>query len=135
MKLAGMPATNPALVRARAFILKRRRAREGAASSRAASSPTSASTRGMASRRCPPSSCSCRSWFPINIYEMSSWARGTVVPLVVLMAKQPYVPIAAEQACRRALGAAARIPPTTPSRPTRNTAHAGATSSSRSIAC
>ena len=27
------------------------------------------------------------SWFLINIYEMSSWARGTVVPLVVLMAK------------------------------------------------
>jgi squalene-hopene/tetraprenyl-beta-curcumene cyclase len=37
------------------------------------------------------------SWFPINIYEMSSWARGTVVPLVVLMAKRPYVPIPAEQ--------------------------------------
>jgi squalene-hopene/tetraprenyl-beta-curcumene cyclase len=36
-------------------------------------------------------------WFPINIYEMSSWARGTVVPLIVLMAKRPHVPIPAER--------------------------------------
>ena len=36
-------------------------------------------------------------WFPINIYEMSSWAGGTVVPLVVLMAKKPYVPIPADR--------------------------------------
>ena len=32
-------------------------------------------------------------WFPINIYAMSSWARETVVPLTVLMAKQPHVAI------------------------------------------
>ena len=32
-------------------------------------------------------------WFPINIYAMSSWARETVVPLTVLMAKRPQVPI------------------------------------------
>jgi squalene-hopene/tetraprenyl-beta-curcumene cyclase len=32
-------------------------------------------------------------WFPINIYAMSSWARETVVPLTVLMAKRPHVPI------------------------------------------
>src|SRR5262249_6746643 len=30
-------------------------------------------------------------WFPLNIYAMSSWARETVVPLTVLMAKQPRV--------------------------------------------
>jgi squalene-hopene/tetraprenyl-beta-curcumene cyclase len=30
-------------------------------------------------------------WFPINIYAMSSWARGTVVPLVLLMAHRPDV--------------------------------------------
>ena len=29
-------------------------------------------------------------WFPINIYAMSSWARETVVPLTVLMAKRPH---------------------------------------------
>jgi squalene-hopene/tetraprenyl-beta-curcumene cyclase len=36
-------------------------------------------------------------WFPINIYALSSWARGTVVPLIVLMAKRPFVEIPAEQ--------------------------------------
>jgi squalene-hopene/tetraprenyl-beta-curcumene cyclase len=37
------------------------------------------------------------SWFPINIYEMSSWARGTVVPLAVLMATRPHIAIPAER--------------------------------------
>ncbi len=67
------------------------------ACSRASSSPTSASFPGTAYRRCRSSSCLLPSWFPINIYEMSSWARGTVVPLAVLMAKCPYMPIAPER--------------------------------------
>lgn len=33
------------------------------------------------------------SWFPLNIYEMSSWARGTVVPLSIILARQPFIPI------------------------------------------
>jgi squalene-hopene/tetraprenyl-beta-curcumene cyclase len=33
-------------------------------------------------------------WFPLNIYALSSWARGTVVPLTVLMAKRPAISIA-----------------------------------------
>ncbi len=37
------------------------------------------------------------SWFPVNIYEMSSWARGTVVPLSIILAHQPYIPISKEQ--------------------------------------
>jgi squalene-hopene/tetraprenyl-beta-curcumene cyclase len=32
-------------------------------------------------------------WFPINIYALSSWARGTVVPLTVLMAQSPSIAI------------------------------------------
>lgn len=36
-------------------------------------------------------------WFPINIYALSSWARSTVVPLTVLMAKEPHVSIPPEQ--------------------------------------
>ncbi len=35
-------------------------------------------------------------WFPINIYAFSSWARGTVVPLTVLMAKRPSIAIEAD---------------------------------------
>ncbi len=32
-------------------------------------------------------------WFPIDIYSMSSWARETVVPLTVLMALRPSIPL------------------------------------------
>jgi len=96
MKLAGLPATNPALARARTFIL----ANGGLA-------------KAQVFTRCflayfgqypwdglpamPAELVLLPSWFPINLYEMSSWARGTVVPLVVLMAKRPYVSIAPEQ--------------------------------------
>ncbi|MBI4384406.1 MAG: squalene--hopene cyclase [Nitrospinae bacterium] len=33
------------------------------------------------------------SWFYFNIYEMSSWSRGTVVPLTVVYAHQPVFPL------------------------------------------
>lgn len=33
-------------------------------------------------------------WCPLNIYAMSSWARGTVVPLTVIMAHRPSVGLA-----------------------------------------
>ncbi len=36
------------------------------------------------------------SWFPINIYALSSWARSTVVPLTVIMSKQPHIAIPPE---------------------------------------
>jgi squalene-hopene/tetraprenyl-beta-curcumene cyclase len=32
-------------------------------------------------------------WFPINIYELSSWARGTLMALMVLQAKKPATTI------------------------------------------
>ena len=34
-------------------------------------------------------------WFPLNIHAMSSWARGTVVPLTLLMAHRPAVRVPA----------------------------------------
>ena len=34
--------------------------------------------------------------FSVNIYEMSSWARGTVVPLSMILAHRPYIPIPQE---------------------------------------
>ena len=30
-------------------------------------------------------------WFPLNIYAMSSWARETVVPMLLLFAKKPRI--------------------------------------------
>lgn len=32
-------------------------------------------------------------WFPLNIYEMSSWARGTVVPMAIIQAHEPHIAI------------------------------------------
>ena len=96
MKLAGKPATDPALARARAFII----AHGGLAKA------------GVFTRcflayfgqypwdglpAMPPEIVLLPAWFPINIYEMSSWARGTVVPLVVLMSQRPHVAIADQQ--------------------------------------
>jgi squalene-hopene/tetraprenyl-beta-curcumene cyclase len=95
MKLAGLLPNNPALARARAFILEH-----------------GGLAKAQVFTRCflayfgqypwdglpamPAELVLLPNWFPINIYEMSSWARGTVVPLVVLMAKRPRVPIPAE---------------------------------------
>src|SRR5262249_12390068 len=33
-------------------------------------------------------------WFPVNIYAMSSWARGTVVPLALMMAHRAHAQVA-----------------------------------------
>ena len=94
MKMAGRAADDPALTRARDFILK-----------------NGGLAKAQVFTRCflayfgqypwdglpamPAEIALLPSWFPINIYEMASWARGTVMPLVVLMAKRPYVPIPA----------------------------------------
>jgi squalene-hopene/tetraprenyl-beta-curcumene cyclase len=32
-------------------------------------------------------------WFAFNIYEMSSWTRGIVIPLAILYAQKPYWPV------------------------------------------
>jgi squalene-hopene/tetraprenyl-beta-curcumene cyclase len=37
----------------------------------------------------PPELMLLPSWFPINIYEMSSWTRGIVIPLAILYAFKP----------------------------------------------
>src|SRR5207245_6525311 len=37
----------------------------------------------------PPELMLLPSWFAINIYEMSSWTRGIVIPLAILYAHKP----------------------------------------------
>jgi squalene-hopene/tetraprenyl-beta-curcumene cyclase len=32
-------------------------------------------------------------WFPVNMYELSSWARGTLFALMLLQAQKPIVPV------------------------------------------
>lgn len=37
----------------------------------------------------PPEFTLLPSWFPVNLYEMSSWTRGIVVPLAIIYARKP----------------------------------------------
>lgn len=37
----------------------------------------------------PPELIFFPNWFPINIYEFGSWARGTIVPLLIIISKRP----------------------------------------------
>src|SRR6202163_1927939 len=42
----------------------------------------------------PPELMLLPSWFAINIYEMSSWTRGIVIPLAILYAREPRFAVA-----------------------------------------
>ena len=46
-------------------------------------------------------------WFPVNVYELSSWARGTLFGLMLLQAAQPVVKVSYERGSPRALYRAA----------------------------
>ncbi|MGH2364508.1 MAG: squalene--hopene cyclase [Chloroflexota bacterium] len=41
----------------------------------------------------PPELMYLPPWVPLNIYDFSSWARGTIVPLLIVLAKQPRRPL------------------------------------------
>ena len=45
----------------------------------------------------PPEIVLFPNWFYFNIYEISSWSRGILVPLSIIYAKKPYKKIPAEQ--------------------------------------
>ncbi|MFI6349081.1 squalene--hopene cyclase [Streptomyces sp. NPDC050560] len=40
----------------------------------------------------PPELIFFPNWFPLNIYDFGSWARGTIVPLTIVSAKRPVRP-------------------------------------------
>jgi squalene-hopene/tetraprenyl-beta-curcumene cyclase len=95
LKLTGYPASHPALRRAREFIL----AQGGVAQAQVFTRIFLAyfgqfPWQGVPA--VPVELILLPNWFPINIYEMSSWARGTVVPLSMILAQQPYVRIPEE---------------------------------------
>lgn len=92
LKLTGYSATHPALVKAREFIL----AHGGLANAQVFTRIFLAyfgqfPWRGVPAL--PVELVLLPLWFPLNIYEMSSWARGTVVPLSIILAHQPHIPI------------------------------------------
>ena len=92
LKILGVPATDPALVKAREFILNR-----------GGISQTRIFTKlHLALIGCydwcgipsiPPWVMFLAPPFPVSIYEMSSWARGSTVPLLIVFDRKPVFAI------------------------------------------
>ncbi len=49
----------------------------------------------------PPELMLLPRWFPVNIWEMSSWTRGIVIPLAILYAIKPNFAALQPGACGR----------------------------------
>jgi squalene-hopene/tetraprenyl-beta-curcumene cyclase len=88
LRLLGVPATDRDMERARSFIL----ARGGISKTRIFTKMHLAligcyDWRGVPS--IPPAIMLLPDQFPVNIYEMSSWARGSTVPLLIVFDQKP----------------------------------------------
>ena len=88
LKLLGVPETDPAMLRAKAFILER----GGITRTRIFTKIHLAligcySWQGIPSL--PPWVMLLPEQFPFNIYEMSSWARSSTVPLLIVLDRKP----------------------------------------------
>lgn len=88
LTLLGVPKTDPAMIRARAFILQR----GGISKTRIFTKFHLAllgcyNWRGIPS--IPPWVMLLPPAFPFNIYELSSWARGSTVPLLIVFDQKP----------------------------------------------
>ena len=88
LRLLGVPASDPALVKAKDFILQR-----GGISKTRIFTKFHLALIGCYRWQGLPS---LPAWvmqleppFPVNIYELSSWARGSTVPLLVVFDKKP----------------------------------------------
>ncbi|MEH2032816.1 MAG: squalene--hopene cyclase [Nostoc sp.] len=88
LRLLGVPATDPAMLRAKTFILQR-----GGISKTRIFTKLHLALIGCYNWRGIPS---LPAWvmllpkaFPVNIYEMSSWARSSTVPLLVVCDRKP----------------------------------------------
>lgn len=96
LKLAGLGADEPALQRARDFILAGGGlARAGVFTRTFLAYFGQFPWAGLPAM--PVELILLPPWFPINIYALSSWARETVVPLTVLMALQPQRAVAPQE--------------------------------------
>lgn len=88
LKLLGVTENDPAMIKAREFIL----ARGGITKARIFTKLHLAligcyDWRGIPS--IPPWIMFLPEFFPVNIYEMSSWARGSTVPLLIVFDRKP----------------------------------------------
>lgn len=90
LKLAGMDINDQRMRRARDFILSR----GGITKTRVFTRIHLAMFGLIPWSSCPEMPVEAMllpTWFPINIYEFSSWARATIVPLLVFMTIKPVV--------------------------------------------
>jgi len=88
MKLAGEPYDDPALVKAREFILSK----GGVPETRVFTKMWLAlfgQWEWEATPALPVEIMHLPAWFPLNIYEFASWARGTIVACTILMTEKP----------------------------------------------
>ena len=88
LRLLGVPASDPALIKAKDFIL----ARGGVSKTRIFTKFHLAligcyDWKGIPS--IPPWIMLLPDWSPFTIYEMSSWARGSTVPLLIVFDREP----------------------------------------------
>ena len=92
LKLAGYPADSPPLQKARRFILSG----GGVPKVRVFTKIWLAlfeqwDWRGTPNM--PPEMIFLPSWFPFNIYRFSSWARATIVPMLIILSRRPCCPV------------------------------------------
>ena len=92
MKLATVPADDPAMAKARDFILS-----QGGIIQTRVFTRVWLALFGQfdweALPRLPAEAFLLPKWFPFNVYEFSAWARPTIVPLLVVDHFRPIVPV------------------------------------------
>ncbi len=92
LKMAGAPADDPLLEKARAFVLSR-----GGVPRVRVFTKIWLAMLGLWDWRgvpvLPPEFMFLPTWFPINLYEFASWARATIVPILIILDRRPVWPV------------------------------------------
>ena len=94
LKLAGVPANSEGMIKAKVFILSK----GGVSKARVFTKIWLAMLgqldwKGLPS--IPPELIFLPTWFPLNIYKFSSWARATIVPMTIILTEKPMTPVPA----------------------------------------
>ena len=93
LKLAGMDAADPRMCAAREFILSKGGVTEARVFTKIWLSLFGQYDWGGVPSL-PPELMLLPKWFPVNLYEFSSWARSTIVPLLIIFDRKPVRPVA-----------------------------------------
>ena len=92
LKLAGVSTSDPEMIKARDFIVSR----GGIEETRVFTKIWLAMLGQYDWARLPalpPEIILLPNWFPFNIYQFSSWARATIVPMSIILAEKPSRPV------------------------------------------